>query len=36
MHKKGTSEFKGGSNIELTSNKYALVAKKQFLKKVQL
>ena len=34
---KGTSEFKGGSNIELTSNKYALVAKKAaVLKKVQL
>ncbi|MCL4575578.1 autotransporter [Fusobacterium nucleatum] len=30
---KGTSEFKGGSNIELTSNKYALVAKKAVFEK---
>ena len=30
---KGTSEFKGGSNVELTSNKYALVAKKAVFEK---
>ena len=30
---KGTSEFKGGSNVELTSNKYALVAKKTVFEK---
>ena len=30
---KGTSEFKGGSNVELTSNKYALVAKKAVCEK---
>ncbi len=30
---KGSSEFKGGSNIELTSNKYALVAKKAVFEK---
>ena len=30
---KGTSEFKGGSNVELTSNKYALVSKKAVFEK---
>lgn len=30
---KGSSEFKGGSNVELTSNKYALVAKKAVFEK---
>ena len=30
---KGTSEFKGGSNVELTSNKYALVTKKAVFEK---
>ena len=30
---KGTSEFKDGSNVELTSNKYALVAKKAVFEK---
>ena len=30
---KGTSEFKGGSNVKLTSNKYALVAKKAVFEK---
>ena len=30
---KGTSEFKGGSNVELTSNKYAFVAKKAVFEK---
>ena len=30
---KGTSEFKGRSNVELTSNKYALVAKKAVFEK---
>ena len=30
---KGTSEFKGGSNVELTSNKYVLVAKKAVFEK---
>ncbi len=30
---KGSSEFKGGSDVELTSNKYALVAKKAVFEK---
>ena len=30
---KGTSEFKGGSNVELTSNKYVLVSKKAVFEK---
>lgn len=30
---KGTSEFKGGSNVELISNKYALVSKKAVFEK---